>query len=515
MPEAFRILFVHNVPAVRALASDALQREFPQAQLTAVGDPESLERALTSNGYDMAITDYSLRWGDGPAVFQAIKSRWPECPVVVFSVSGQDEEFLRTMGDRLDPNASGWPQFLTLLIVTVSSAIDKAALERDRRTTNERLRESEARFRSVFESATDAIVLADPEGRIISWNRAARDTFGYLEDEVLGRPLAILMPPRYRERHEAGMQRVRSGGPTRVIGRTVEMRGLRKDGTEFPIELAIGSWNLDRGQFYSGVIRDISKRKEDEERLRLSNDQLRELSARIEAVQEVERTSIARELHDELGQALTALRLDVGWLEKRVHEKRLNREAFLTRLARMCLAVDGTIASIRRISAELRPSALDELGLAAALDWQAEEFSDRTGIACTIDSAVDEPIAREAATAMFRIVQECLTNVARHARAQKVNVTLAEQDGSLVLAVGDDGRGIEEAEVTSPRSLGILGMGERCRALGGELAVEGRRGEGTIVRARIPYRAAAAPVGAVAPESGAAPRAPAAVGATS
>ncbi len=490
MPEAFRILFVHNVPAVRALAFEALQREFPQAHCTAVGDPESLERALSSNGYDMAVTDYSLRWGDGPAVFQAIKSRWPECPVVVFSVSGEDEEALRTMGERLDPRGSGWPQFLTLLIVAVRAALDKAALERDRRTANERLRESEARFRSVFESATDAIVLADPEGRIISWNRAARDIFGYMEDEVLGRPLSVLMPPRYRERHESGMRRVRSGGPGRVIGRTVEMRGLRKDATEFPIELAIGMWETDRGRFYSGVIRDITRRKEDEERLRLSNDQLRELSARIEAIQEVERTSIARELHDELGQALTALLLDVAWLEKRVRERRLDRPAFLARLDRMGLTVDATIAGIRRISAELRPGVLDELGLPAALDWGAHEFSDRTGIACVVRSTLgDRPVARDTTTALFRIAQECLTNVARHARARKTEVTLAEGDGVLVLAVTDDGRGIEEAEISSPHSLGILGMRERARSLGGELAVEGRPGEGTRVTVRLPHRA--------------------------
>jgi PAS domain S-box-containing protein len=486
VPEAFRILFVHNVPAVRDLASEALQREFPQATFTAVDGPDLLERALTSNGYDVTVTDYSLRWGDGPAVFQTIKSRWPECPVIVFSVSGEDEEILRTMGEGAGPE-SGWPQFLTLLIVAVRAASEKVARERDRRAANERLRESEARFRSVFESATDAIVLADPEGRIISWNRAARAIFGYLEDEVLGRPLTILMPPRYRGRHEAGMIRVREGGASRVVGRTLEMYGLRKDGAEFPIELAIGTWDTERGHFFSGVIRDITRRKEDEERLRRSNDQLRELSTRIEAVQEVERTSIARKLHDELGQALTAIRLDVAWIERRLQEKRLDREACLARIGRMGDTIETTIAGIRRISAELRPGVLDELGLTPALDWQAREFTDRTGIACRFCSTLGEPVPPDVATAMFRIVQECLTNVARHAGARGVEVKLAGTDGAFVLVVSDDGRGIEETEIASVHSLGILGMLERCRALGGELSVEGRAGKGTVVTVRIPH----------------------------
>jgi PAS domain S-box-containing protein len=485
--EGFRILFVHDDAAVRALASDALRREFPQVTVTPVGDLTALERALTSNGYDIAIADYSLQWGDGPAVFRSIKSRWPECPVVVFSVSGEDEALLRSMQGGTGKAPSGWPQFVTLLIVAVRSAMDKARLERERRESDDRLRESEARFRSVFESATDAIVLADPDGRIISWNRAAREIFGYSDDEVLGRMLTTLMPVRYRERHEAGMRHHREGLASRILGRTVEMFGLRKDGAEFPIELAVGTWETDRGRFYSGVIRDITRRKHDEEMLHRSNEDLRELSARIEAIQEEERTSIARELHDELGQALTVLRLDIAWLEKRVQEKPTDRARLLSRLRRMGLTVDSTIAEVRRISAELRPGMLDELGLQATVDWQIQEFTDRTGVACVLDSSIDEsPVTGEAATAVFRILQECLTNIARHAGASRVEVTLGRVDGQLVLRVLDDGRGIEAYEARSPNALGLLGMKERCRSLSGDLTIEGQPGHGTRVTVRIP-----------------------------
>lgn len=491
MTEGFRILFVHDDPAVRALAGDALRREFPQVFVTPVGDPLALEQALTSNGYDIAIADYSLQWGDGPAVYQSIKSRWPECPVVVFSVSGEDEALLRSMQGDSGKAPAGWPQFVTLLIVAVRAAMDKARLERDRREANDRLRESEARFRSVFESATDAIVLADPEGRMISWNRAAREIFGYTDDEVLGRRLSMLMPARYRERHEAGLRHHREGLASRILGRTVEMFGLRKNGEEFPIELAVGTWETDRGRFFSGVIRDITRRKHDEEKLHRSNEELRELSVRIEEIQEEERTTIARELHDELGQALTALRLDIAWLEKRLRGKPMERARLVNRLRRMGLTVDATISEVRRISAELRPGMLDELGLAATADWQVQEFTERTGVVCVLESSIeDTPVSRELATALFRVLQECLTNIARHARASRIEVSLTRTESEIVLRVRDDGRGILEGQARSPLALGILGMKERCRSLGGELTIEGLYGGGTLVTARVPMGAA-------------------------
>lgn len=487
MTQLFQILLVHGDPSVLALAADALQHEFPESHLTAVGDAGALERALVSNGFDIAIADYSLRWGDGPAVFQSIKNRWPECPVVVFSVSGEDEEVLRAMQGG-GASGSGWPQFLTLLIVAVRSAEDKVRLERERRLAADRLRESEARFRSVFESATDGIILADPDGRVISWNRSAADMFGYSDHEVVGRALSSLMPARYRERHQAGLLRQRDGGPSRIIGRTVEMFGLRRDGTEFPMELAIGMWQTDRGRFYSGVVRDITRRKQDEERLRSSNQELRFLSARIEAIQEEERTAIARELHDELGQALTAIQLDIAWLEKRLQEGGADVKTLLRRLERMGETADVTVSGIRRISAQLRPTMLDELGLTATLDWHAHEFSERTGISCSFGSTLgDEPVTPDLTTAMYRILQECLTNVARHASARTVEVTLDRDPGFLVMSVRDDGRGIEVGQVHNPRSLGLTGMRERCLSLGGEFVIERGLGNGTKVIARIPF----------------------------
>jgi two-component system sensor kinase len=483
--ETFRILLVHSDPGVRALTADALGREFPDARLTAVGDQEALEAALASDGFDISIADYSLRWGDGPAVFESIKGRWAECPVVVFSVSGEDDALLRAL-ERGEEAASGWPQFLTLLLVAVRSARDKTRLEHERRTADERLRESEARFRSVFESATDGIVLADSQGHILSWNRAAEQMFGYSPEEVGALTLSSLMPARYRERHEQGIRR-EPAGPSRIIGSTIELRGLRRDESEFPIELAVGTWEVNGRRFYSGVIRDITRRNEYEAQLRASNEELRQLSARIEAIQETERAAIAREIHDELGQALTSVQLDIAWVEKRLEEKRGDRSPVLRRLDRMRQAMDQILSNVRRISAELRPTMLDQLGLVATMEWQANEFSDQTGIACSFRPALGAVTpSPDATTAIYRVFQECLTNIARHAAARTVEIDLVNESNILVMTVRDDGRGIDQSRIRHPSSLGLTGMRERCHSLGGELAIRRDSVRGTRVIARIP-----------------------------
>jgi len=219
------------------------------------------------------------------------------------------------------------------------------------------------------------------------------------------------------------------------------------------------------------------------ERHRL-DDQLRALSERIEATREDERTGIAREIHDELGQSLTVLKMDIAWIGRRLGDV----EAIRAKLDEMSHTADEIIGAVRRISAELRPGILDDLGLAAAIEWQAEEFAERTGIACEMNASVGhERFERGLATAVFRIFQEALTNVARHADASRVIVDLRVIDGRVELDVGDDGMGLPESVVMRP-SLGLLGMRERARRLGGECRVRRREPCGTVVSLVLPLR---------------------------
>jgi PAS domain S-box-containing protein len=216
------------------------------------------------------------------------------------------------------------------------------------------------------------------------------------------------------------------------------------------------------------------------------DEELRALSDRIEGAREEERTGIAREIHDQLGQALTALKMDISWITRRLPDGDRGG-AMSEKLAEMAKSADELIHAVRRISAELRPGILDDLGLQAAIEWQAEEFQGRTGTRCEVRStAGDLQLERDLATGVFRIYQEALTNVARHARASHVLVELGLVKGRLKLAVSDDGVGLPAA----PRrgSLGLLGMSERARRLGGELEIGNGSARGTIVSLTVPLR---------------------------
>ncbi len=216
-------------------------------------------------------------------------------------------------------------------------------------------------------------------------------------------------------------------------------------------------------------------------------DQLRALTARVESVREEERTGIAREIHDELGQSLTALKMDLAWLMRRCAQGTLAPDVANERLGQMSEMTDGIIQVVRRISAELRPGVLDDLGLVAAVEWQLQEFEKRTESTCILEEHLGElELDRAVSTAVFRIFQEALTNIARHAEARRVDVGLRSDGVSLVLEVCDDGRGITEAEAKGPSSLGLLGIRERARRLGGDVVIERREPRGTRLRLQLP-----------------------------
>jgi signal transduction histidine kinase len=216
---------------------------------------------------------------------------------------------------------------------------------------------------------------------------------------------------------------------------------------------------------------------------RALDEQRRALAGRIEAAREDERTRIARDVHDQLGQALTALKLDVGWLQRRITDP-----ALAGKLDDMARSTDDILRAVRRIAADLRPGLLDDVGLRAAIEWQAEDFTRRTGTPCTVRSELgDLQLERGLATNLFRIFQEALTNVARHASAHSVEVSLGLDHGQLRLEIADDGVGLPEV---GPRgaTLGILGMRERAWRLGGECTVKRREPQGTTVAVVVPLR---------------------------
>lgn len=264
-------------------------------------------------------------------------------------------------------------------------------------------------------------------------------------------------------------------GPLRVISTTLH---CQKDDQGKVVRLV-------------GTNLDITERQRAEEQIQHSRDQLRALTARLQSIREEERTRIAREIHDELGQALTGLKMDLAWLDRRVANTGDDalRELLLTKTRTMAELIDLIIHTVRRIAADLRPGVLDNLGLLAALEWQAQDFQTRTDIPCRLKTDLEEiKLDPEGTTAVFRIFQEALTNVIRHARATSVEVSVNAQAGRLALAVRDNGKGITESEMAAEESLGLLGMRERVLVLGGEVTIKGEPGQGTTVSVQIPLR---------------------------
>jgi signal transduction histidine kinase len=220
--------------------------------------------------------------------------------------------------------------------------------------------------------------------------------------------------------------------------------------------------------------------------LKESAMQLQALAANLDSAREEERTRIAGELHDQLGQALTAMKYDLAWLSDRLAQK---DENLAERAKTVTAQMDTMIKTVRRISTELRPGMLDDLGLAASIEWQARDFEKRTGIVCVVHVPTEElSLTRTQSIALFRIFQEALTNVARHAGAQLIEVRLITTPEELTLQVQDDGRGIQVQEIAGLQSLGLLGMRERAKRLGGTFDIQGRSGEGTVVTVSLPIQ---------------------------
>jgi len=309
--------------------------------------------------------------------------------------------------------------------------------------------------------------------------------FGYPRAEAVGAPLAWFIPERFRDEHGEHMRRFgETGTVSRRMGAMRIVTGLRRNGEEFPIDASISQLDESGAKFYTVILRDVSERVRVEEALRRSKEELRELGSAANTAREEEKSRIARELHDELAQSLTALQMDVAWCKEKIPE---GQSATIARLAKMEEVLDQTVAATRRIASDLRPLMLDDLGLVPAVEWLTETFSERTRIPCELavdDAELDLPGAQ--ATAVFRIVQESLANVGKHARASRVKVAIERKGADLALSIRDDGAGFSLEAPRKPNSYGLLGLRERASLLGGDITITSAPGEGTHVEVRLP-----------------------------
>jgi len=398
----------------------------------------------------------------------------------------------------------------------------------ERRRIEDALKSSEVRYRRLFETAKDGILILDADtGRITDANPFLQELLGYSHDELFGRMLWEIGPFRDIAASRRAFSKLQKKEYIRYEDLPLETKGRRRRHVEFISNV----YKVNGTKVIQCNIRDITARhqaeealaivskelekrvdertaellaanklmkkmldegKRSEEKLAKSRERLRNLSGRLQSLLEEERTRISREIHDELGQALTALKLDLSLITRSlISDGHTEQSAKVHEIER---AVSRIIRTVRKISTDLRPGILDELGVTAAIEWMAKDFQARTGIGCKVKiQAVDKVSDLVSSTTIFRIAQEALTNVMRHSLASQVNMSLKKEEDTLILEVRDNGIGIMEGRISDSKSLGLIGIRERVLLLGGETVISGKPGEGTLVRVALPIGKGANP----------------------
>jgi PAS domain S-box-containing protein len=347
---------------------------------------------------------------------------------------------------------------------------------------SDELRQEHRRYRDLFEFSPDGYLVTDFKGIIREANLIAAKMLKVRRPRLLGKPVVIFIPQDMRK--YLADQRRSAGDLESPRVHHIQAEIHPREHPPFHASITLSVIYDARG-IQTGLrllIRDVTEARQKEAELSDSKDKLRALAARLQESREDERNHLARELHDEFGAALTALKLELSWLQghiawavPEIHQ----------RIDSMAKLIDITIKSITRTATMLRPRLLDDFGLSAAIEWQAHDFQDRSGIECHLD-AEEVELPTDRAIALFRIFQESLTNVARHAQATKVKISLYQQRGFIFFEMRDDGIGLPREKISSPASLGLLGMRERAYAFGGDVAIESGEGKGTTVKVQIP-----------------------------
>ena len=437
---------------------------------------------------DRFLTDYDLEGQDlvGRShyeVFPNLPERWREAHRRILAGAVErceEEEYITSDG------STGWLQWESLPWRKVDGEIGGLILFTQvitaRKRAEEALRASEERFAKIFHLSPfrmgilrirDAVVLEVND----SWTKGT----GFSRTEVINESIfkfSSSMGPGLADK----IRRVLKN-PTPLLN--LEVRFTSKDGREGIANTSAVMCDFDGEACYLWVANDITEQKQAEEALRA-------LSARLHSAREEEGARIAREIHDELGGILTGIKWDLEKIDNTLnsHSDRSHLLEIHNRISGMMGLIETTISTVRRIASELRPGVLDDLGLVPAIEWQIEQFQVRSGLKCHwTNNASDIELSRERATAVFRILQEILTNVLRHARASNLYVKLGRSDNCFELEVKDDGVGITESQRNNNGSLGLLGMKERALLVGGEVRITGEEGKGTTVLVRVPIGA--------------------------
>jgi len=359
-----------------------------------------------------------------------------------------------------------------LFTVILRDVTERLAAEREQQRLTQRLA-------GLLDSAMDAIITVNDQNHIVLYNRAAEKIFGWPSEQMMGERLEKLMPERFRADHALHLQHFAATGTTsRRMGDGTVLYGQRANCEEFPMEASISQLSVPEGRLFTVILRDVSQRVQ-------AQRELQAFASESHALREGEKARIARELHDELAQSLTAIKMDAIWVRDNLAD---GHDAIQAKLKGMLALLDNTVAATRRIAADLRPLLLDDLGLGPAIEWLAHNFTQRSGVDCSLDVDDEVDLPEPYASAVFRIVQESLANVAKHAQATRVTVSVERKPHSVTLRIEDNGVGFEVKAPRKTHSLGLMGLRERAQLLQGSVQIQSQPGQGTQVAVSIPVQ---------------------------
>jgi PAS domain S-box-containing protein len=376
---------------------------------------------------------------------------------------------------------------LLALLALVSAPFDVTRAIRQRKLAEESKQESESTARALFEAAAQAIFIIDKDGRMVMVNPSAEKILGYSVNELLGKPIEILIPDALHGAHVEHRKVYFEKPQQRSMGIGLELQAKRRDGSQFFAEISLSYIRTGRETLAVAFLTDISKRRADEIAIRQQKDDLRLLAGRLMTAQDDERRRIARDLHDDLSQKLAYLAMDIGKILANPASQPVTND-----LRPLQVRAAEAAETVRHISHQLHPSILDDIGLEAAIEQYCEEFQARSGIVVHFSSGtMPDSIPRDVARSMYHIFQECLRNVSKHAKTLQASVRLDVIDGQLRLTVKDEGVGLKE-ERSGPRtSIGLIGMKERALLVNGTLNIQSQAGAGTEVTVTVPLSVAA------------------------
>jgi len=448
---------------------------------------------VKQNKRDSAIMRVSS--GYGRKTMDSIRS-------ILHSIELQDELSLRIANKEQQLAAQSTARWLVSLVSILLLGAFILAIQVFRDLRLREVNEKKILYLAgLTEKTSDGIISIDPKGAILSWNQGATNMFGFTGSEAVGKDISIIT------RKETEWSYLNETVSKKNIGANIEWTCFNKSNQSIFCLVSLTPLYDDLNHTgYVLVLRDITDRKLNEDLLEKFNDELnrqvvektkekietearyndelRKLTVYLQTVREEERTHISREIHDELGQQLTVLKMGISWVGKKINS---SDEKVKEKLSDLVTMIDTTVQSVRKISSELRPSMLDDLGLQPAMEWQAQEFEKRSGISVSNTLEIgDLKLPGNIPITFFRIFQESLTNIARHAEASTVSVRLRLTNGVLEMIIRDNGKGFSPKNIAEKRTLGLLGMKERATTIGGKVEMKTEEGKGTTVTLRAP-----------------------------